>query len=203
MKQFLILSISVILIGCSENRLIYDELTNKGTEDFPIMYYEGELFNGVALSNYSSSKGGQLEMEHHYKDGKKDGWCKRYYQKSQLRWEGNYKAGVLGNRKSYFKNGKIKQEIEVISEGEYNKKIYHLNGQMRSDGNYKEGKGKWKLWKEHGIHKTWQDDGNITREGNYIDGKKDGVHKEWYNGELRRERIYKEDVCITNVYNYY
>jgi len=203
MKRILILSISIILIGCSENRLMYDQLTNNGTKDIPIMYYEGELFNGVALSNYSSSKGGQLANENHYKDGKKDGLCKQYYQKSQLKWEGNYKAGVLGNRKSYFKNGKTEKEIEVISEVEYNEKIYYPNDQMRSEGNYKEGKGKWKLWKVHGILKTWQKDGKIKSEGNYINGKMDGVHKQWHNGELRRERIYKEDVMITNVYNYY
>ena len=50
MKNILsILLISVLLIGCSENRVLYDDLTNKGTEVSPIMYIEGKLFSGIGF----------------------------------------------------------------------------------------------------------------------------------------------------------
>ena len=73
-----------------EERVLYDELTDKGTGEKPIMYYEGALFNGVGFSVYQD---GQLEWEENYKDGKKDGLAKYWYENGQLRFEVNWKDG--------------------------------------------------------------------------------------------------------------
>jgi len=77
MKNILsILLVSVILFGCSENRVLLDELTNKRTEKSELMYYEGVLFNGIGFDIYEN---GQLELEWNYKDGKMDGLQKEWY----------------------------------------------------------------------------------------------------------------------------
>ena len=53
MKNILsILLVSIILMGCSEKRVLVDELTNKGSEDSPLMYYEDGLFTGVGFDIY-------------------------------------------------------------------------------------------------------------------------------------------------------
>ena len=123
MKKLLsILLLSISLIGCSklsksfynginklasvvtlEERVLYDELTDKGTEGKPIMYFEGALFNGVCFGVYAD---GQLEFEHRFKDGKEDGIYKYYDRNGQLRFEANYKDGERdGLSKSWDENG--------------------------------------------------------------------------------------------------
>ena len=69
MKKLLsILLLSVVLIGCSEERVLMDNLTDKGTEDNPTMYFEGALFNGVGFDVYPN---GQVRYEANYKDGQR------------------------------------------------------------------------------------------------------------------------------------
>ncbi|MDE0791655.1 MAG: hypothetical protein OSA46_05320 [Schleiferiaceae bacterium] len=93
MKKLLsILLLCISLIGYSQERVLNDELTNKGTADNPIMYFEGALFNGVGYSVHSN---GQLKKESNYKDDKRDGLTKRWHKNGQLETEANYKDGVL------------------------------------------------------------------------------------------------------------
>ena len=50
MKKLLsIFLLSIILISCSPDRVLLNELTDKGTEESPIMYFEGALFNGLGV----------------------------------------------------------------------------------------------------------------------------------------------------------
>ena len=91
MKNLLsILLLSAVLIGCSEERVLYDELTNKGTEESHLVYFEGALFNGVGFRVHSN---GQFEQEANYKDGEFDGLVKEWYENGQLRSEINFKDG--------------------------------------------------------------------------------------------------------------
>ena len=87
MKKLLsILVVSVLLIGCSENRVLIDELTNKGTKESPLMYSEKGLFNGIG---FDVNEDGQLEYEENYIDGKKimeSSW----YVNGQLKYKYNY-----------------------------------------------------------------------------------------------------------------
>jgi antitoxin component YwqK of YwqJK toxin-antitoxin module len=93
MKKLLsILLLSVVLIGCSEERVLMVDLTEKGTEESPLMYSESGLFNGVGYSVHSN---GQTKEEVNYKDGKEDGLSKSWHSNGQLQYESNYKDGVL------------------------------------------------------------------------------------------------------------
>jgi antitoxin component YwqK of YwqJK toxin-antitoxin module len=81
MKKLLsILLLSFVLIDCSEERVLMDDLTNKGTVESPIMYFEGALFNGVGFNVYSN---GQLKEEGNWKDGELDGLVKTWYENGQ------------------------------------------------------------------------------------------------------------------------
>tara|TARA_B110000240_G_C13259912_1_gene351163 strand:- start:330 stop:641 length:312 start_codon:yes stop_codon:yes gene_type:complete len=91
MKKLFLILISVILFGCSENRLLLDELTNKGTDENRIIYYKSKLFNGVGFDIYPNS---QLKEEGNHKDGKQDGLWKYYHKNGQLKEERNYINGI-------------------------------------------------------------------------------------------------------------
>jgi len=76
MKKLLsILLLSVVLIGCSEERVLMDDLTDKGTEESPRMYSESGLFNGVGFDVYSN---GQLQYVVNLKEGEIDGLKKEW-----------------------------------------------------------------------------------------------------------------------------
>ena len=53
--------------------------------------------------------------------------------------------------------------------------------------------GKYVNGKEDGVQKDWYDDGQLRSESNYKDGKSEGVQKWWYeNGQLEFEGNYKD-----------
>ena len=103
-KILLILLVSVLLIGCSNNepqntelkkiftkRVLIDELTNKGTKYSQLMYYESGLFNGIGFDVFTD---GSLKEGGNYKDGEKDGLREDWYSNGQIKYEWNYKDGV-------------------------------------------------------------------------------------------------------------
>ena len=95
MKNLLsILVVSLLLIGCSENRVLMDELINKGSNRDPIMYSEKGLFNGIGFDVFEN---GQIKYEENYKDGKREGIYKEWYENGELYYEGNYKDGKRVN----------------------------------------------------------------------------------------------------------
>ena len=99
------------------NRVLADELINKGNEDIPLMYFESELFNGIAFDIHPN---GQLMSEGNFKAGKRQGSLKIWHENAQLMFEGNYKAGIRdGVIKMWDENGVLffnslyKNNIEI------------------------------------------------------------------------------------------
>jgi antitoxin component YwqK of YwqJK toxin-antitoxin module len=83
--------------------VLYYELTNKGTDESPTMYFEGALYNGVGFDVYLN---GQLELEVHFKDGETNGLFQRWDPDGQLKQEVNYKDGNIdGLIKNWDENG--------------------------------------------------------------------------------------------------
>ncbi len=120
MKNILsILLVSIILMGCSdyrpENGVLFDELTNKGSGEAPLMYYEDSLFTGVGFDVHTD---GQIGYEVNYKDGKQDGLARRWHENGQLEQEGAWKDGELDGLWKYWDE----------------------NGQLETEENYKDGK---------------------------------------------------------------
>tara|TARA_R110001606_G_scaffold26570_3_gene85855 strand:+ start:64 stop:825 length:762 start_codon:yes stop_codon:yes gene_type:complete len=53
--------------------------------------------------------------------------------------------------------------------------------------------GKYVDGKKEGVQKLWYDDGQLYSEKNYKDGKKEGIQKVWFeNGQLWSEKNYKD-----------
>ena len=65
------------------------------------------------------------------------------------------------------------------------------NGQIKSEGNYKDGKPDGKVI-------DWYENGQIEAEENYKDGKLDGKATYWHeNGQVEKEATYKDGKCIS------
>ena len=153
MKKLLsILLLSISLIGYSQERVLYSELTEKGTGNSQTKYFEGALFNGVGFSFHSN---GQLDSEGNYKDGKLVGF-KRWYSNGQLQYEFNYKDGQEdGLSKAWFEDGQLEYESN-FKDGELDGLIkwWYENGQLQYERNYKDGE-------LDGLAKTWYDNGKL------------------------------------------
>ena len=87
-----ILLISVLFIGCGENRVPYDDLTNKGTDVDPEMYYENKLFSGTAFGEINEEEY-YSSYEEEYINGKRDGKCRGWYKNGNLLFESKWKNG--------------------------------------------------------------------------------------------------------------
>ena len=108
MKKILLLLIMCLLIGCSEKRVLIDELTNKGTITTPILYSGGKVFNGVC---YEIFPNGNLMFEGKFVDSRVDGIFKWYYDSGEVMYEWNYQNGKKeGIQKQFFKTGQLKIE---------------------------------------------------------------------------------------------
>ena len=91
MKKLLsILSICLVFISCSPDRVHFDELINKGNEQVPLMYFEGKPFTGVSFDIDSN---GQLRYEGTFKDGEKNGLSQWWWENGQLNIKSTYKDG--------------------------------------------------------------------------------------------------------------
>ena len=190
MKNILsVLIVSLLLVGCSENRVLIDDLTNKGTEDSPIMYIKEELFNGIGFDIYSD---GQLKLETNFKNGVFDGPHKVWYEDGELQCKGNYKEGKKdGLWKEKAENCKI-EENYIDGKLEASRTFY-FNGQLRSKANYIDGKV---------IH--YHENGQLSMESNYNDESRETTRKEWYeNGQLRCEGNYNYDSLMEGFWKFY
>ena len=189
MKRILSLLIVCVLIGCSEKRVLIDELTNKGTKKSPTYYSEDGLFNGVM---YDVNPKGVLVLESTIKDGKLNGLYKEWYENGELKIELNYINGV-------FDGLVVDDTYDVKFDGNvssYNNKllngdvvIFYPNQNVQMFSEFKNGIpiGKTKLWYENG---------ELWMEGNVINGLLvDGIVRMFYwNGQLEMEENYKNNV---------
>ncbi len=153
MKKIWLIFLFIFTIVNSQERVLMTELMSDGNfmEDFSILYYQGQLFNGLGYELYQN---GELWIEANYKDGRCDGVLKEWDQKGQLKLEENYKSGEKdGVQKYYWKaNGKLldesnwrKGKLHGIS------KTWHENGQLLIEENYITGRLiSEKCWNEKG-----------------------------------------------------
>jgi antitoxin component YwqK of YwqJK toxin-antitoxin module len=155
----------------------------------------------------------KADHEGEYKDGKKVGLWKYYYENGQLGKEEEYKDGKkVGLHKTYYKNGQLSCEIEHKDDKAKHKK-YHENGQLKEEKKYKNGKlaGLLKIYHENGKLKveasftngvqdngdviSYHDNGIKARISTMENHLKNGPYYEWYrNGQLKTEGIYNDQV---------
>ena len=139
-----------------------------------------------------------------YQIFKTDGFCfERIYEKKQsisfLKWR------VIFTDREFYSDGQLKSEkkfeerdaILFLKSGHLIRvdkwTVYHSNGKLKSEKNYKNNK-------LNGDYKTYNLDGKLSLEGNYKEGKKDGVFRKYnINGQLSEEADYKNNKIIGSI----
>lgn len=128
----IIFFLSVIMIGCTENRVLHSELKESGE----VMYFQGKPFTGVAFEMYNES---QLEFEYAYKDGKKILY-KSYWENGQIKHETSFKDDKQdGVETGYEENGQKRFQYTYKDGVLLETKTYD-DGQLMFRRTYKDGK---------------------------------------------------------------
>ena len=133
-----------------------------------VNHYKSKPFTGIYYLNYPN---GKLLFETEQVNGKDHGKSKRY------KGDGSLHSSVN------FSNGKLHEE----DRDKENQFIEYMRSEMTSQLENKEG-----LIKEYHI-----ESGRIFSEGNYVDNKKQGVFKYYFDddsGNLHSEITFKDDV---------
>ena len=138
-------------------------------------------------------KNGVIRFINNYKDGKKYGLQKSYYDNGTLDlFERNITLGVCVYKK-YYQNGQLLQEGETkddVEVGDF--KLWYENGQLCQIGSFKDGKedGEWKYYYENG---------NLELKGHFKNGfPNGGENKTWYEcGQLKSEEVWENGVVIS------
>ena len=171
MKQLLILLLSIILFGCSnENKRYHIDETTSPNDTLTYLKSDMSLLNGIVFGEFGK-----------YVDGIKDGIHKEWYESGQILLEETYKLGDKNfngfYRKYWFENGQLMGQGSYT--GEYIE--YYDNGKIAKKGNLMNGKlvgihktyygsnGKLmiEIDKKNNIMKMWDKKGNLIYEGEY------------------------------------
>ena len=152
-----------------EGRYIKGEINGKVKE-----YYDnGTLkFEGIYLNNKKNGKGkeyydnGELEFEGEYLNNERYGIGKEYNEYGKLLFEGKYLYYFKLSGKNYL-FGKLEYEGEYLYNKKWNGKGFDGNGNIIYE--LKNGNGKVKEY----------NDDFLEFEGEYLDGKRNGIGKEY------------------------
>lgn len=156
----------------------------------PVMADEAIPKDGIFRSYYSNKK---ARLVISYKDGQRHGVAKAYDPRGRLTQKCYYKQGKLeGLCKSFFytedgfdQDGWTEESYkDGVRIG--NTKGYYKNGRLYSDWNND----------PHfsGINKIYYENGKISKESNFSDGKLQGISREYYrDGKMKAEWNYKDD----------
>ena len=183
MKNLLILLSVSLMIGCSNNRISLNEVTDKDG----VIYSINGPYTGVVFSEYEN---GQLAEESSYKNGILHGISSSWYQNGKLGEQENYTNGLENGiyRKWYF-NGQLEKEWNNIH-GNRNGINRHFleNGQIKKESKWRDSKAiKYTIW---------HDNGKLSRVGIYDNGERVSC----YFLNVQRDTIdcdaaYEENIC--------
>ena len=211
------------------------ELRGRGEEGLLYIRDSETPYTGKAFSMYES---GQKESESNFKDGKPDGFWMSWHENGQKKSESNHKDGQLVEGSEKFWNNKgepvdsrietitkpveekvleVKEEVkseELVAETkpklegvnaeelEEREGIMYMKGSdtpytgkffLLHENRQKRGEGNFKNGKIDGLCVAWYKNGQKAIEGNHKDGKKIGLEVAWYeNGQKEREWIWKD-----------
>ena len=124
--------------------------------------------------------------------GREQGLWKEFFEDGNLRSEGNYKDGKREGRWSYYFNNRQEEQVGEYSKGKPTGewKKFFADGKLQRKEFYENGK-------ENGIMTEYAPDspeasGQVIAEGNYVDGKKEGIWK-FNNNKYIAEGKFAED----------
>ncbi|MFC1743061.1 S8 family serine peptidase [Candidatus Riflebacteria bacterium] len=187
------------------NRKLWKIITWKKIDEGPL----GNIHHGPEKE---FNEKGQLIEENNWKNGKKQGWCKRYFPNGQVE-EKTYFKWDLMNGKSirYHENGKIYEVYHFKNNKEHGAyKKFFESGKMEYQGEYNKGKisGHWLQLSEsgkkvedsnylkgkrHGLLTKYDEDGRKDKQTNYKNGLKQGKEVTYWNNKIHIVSNYKKD----------
>lgn len=154
---------------------------------------------------------GKLEHQASFVKGILHGAQKKFHASGSLIEELLWQEGLLRHEKIYYQNGELKSET-LREKNQVLSKLYWDNGKLRYIGGSSEKKPpavlpemhifspgrSTRLWGElvkQGLHQVFYEQGQLQSESTYREDKREGKYKEyWYNGILRIDAEYKNDV---------
>jgi antitoxin component YwqK of YwqJK toxin-antitoxin module len=204
-------------------RIHSDDLEN--IED--VNHYKGTPFTGIYYNLYPN---GNLLFESEQLEGKDHGRSKRYKVDGTIHSVVNFHDGKIHDedkeKEDEFTKYMLYEVTSQIENKDENKKtgpekIYHENGQLKEEGEYRDGveEGLWKTYhengqllqygeykngKKEGLWKTYHENGQLEIETNIINGEYDGIWKRYYkNGQLVEEGNHDNGVDMGYWKSYY
>lgn len=164
MKKIIIYIVLVFLFSCtskpkvevntaSTSKIIVDKSKTILKRDVGLVYYNDSLFTGTVVTYYPNKiKAESID----YKNGKRDGNYKKWFNSGLLSYHTIYKNGKQhGTTKTWWINGNLRSEAN------------HSNGVVE------------------GVQKQWYKSGEKFKELNIVNGQEEGMQRTWRkNGKL-------------------
>ena len=151
MKKILLYAVGcVIIVLCV---VCYFAFTQ--TRELQECKNERDKISGCVEKEYVDAYGARLWVETPYKNGKKHGIAKRYYENGKLASEIPYKNGEIhGVAKGYYESGKLASETPYKNGEPHGVvKWYYENGKLMSEFPFENGE-------QHGANKGYYEMGN-------------------------------------------
>ena len=151
-----------------------------------------------------------LLFEGEYRNRKRNGKGKEYYENGKIKFEGVYLNGKKIEGKGYNYEGEIFLVIEKSGKGKeyYDNKILkfegeYLNGKRWNGKGYnKDGKEIYEIKNGKGYIIEYDNDGDLLFEVEYINGERNGKGKEYYSSnDYLIEYLYKERIRYSELRN--
>ena len=163
MNPFIIISLLILLIGCSTSQKEYDinhivKLNGVYVKEINDEIVNGEVFQvvddmKVPIGKMKNGKkdglwtswyeNGQKESEETFKDGDYDGLWTKWHRNGQKKREGTWKGwNRIGLHTEWYENGQKKSE-ETYKDGKSIERTswsYHENGKKSQEWTFKDGK---------------------------------------------------------------
>ena len=170
----------------SENLSMKSEFSNGIVNGEELKYWENgniksstQFKEGIENGGYEDFyEDGQIKTSGEFLSEKKTGRWIEYYKNGQKKFTGEFNKNEdkVGEWISYWEDGKIDDIEQYNDEGKKSGtwKSFYKNGELSEEKNYLNDK-------LNGLRTKYDIKGNLKYKGNYIDGKKDGVHVNYAN----------------------
>lgn len=161
----------------------YSELTKNPKNG--LMMHDTILFTGVAKL-YQPDNSKVLRYVVTYKNGLKDGLCKKWYDNGTLNYETQYVKGrKQGLTKIWFKSGQIQSEATYYKGVIHGKeKVWYPTGELQKERNLVYGQ-------EQGLQKAWRKNGKLYANYEAVNGRIFGLLGSNMCYEVENEKVKK------------
>ena len=175
------------------NRYHYDETFESECGDIFYLKKDNQPVTGII---YYVHTNGQLTYEGNFRNGKKHGLERLWYECGQIHRQCTYENGVEhGEYLSWHSNGQLATKYTSVY-GEVEGKVlnYHENGQLHFEYFKIDGK-------QVGLSRSWHENGQLDTKAVYSKaGEIDGFVEWWWdNGQLQQKTFHSKNGLENNV----